>query len=507
MEKAVILGVCDSGARFYNENKDRLNIVAFIDDSPEYRGKFLNGVPIYPFQQLTKFNPDKIYPASSQHAEQYEHKLKEKKIPSDKIFRDIIENDIQRQRIQQIANTSLNNCLLYMAGTHIAEYNAHWETLKKKYTQIKIFWIRVGTMGEMLSRYYAIAENEPLTKEKEVLRVFLPFTENGTRICNKALIEMLRQQIYIPTGDEISFWIFVITHHIGEVDISETEKYMSRNSFPTYEVKPYQTEFSFTPRELIRGRQEAERIGLSEPYVCVAGRSATYNNATMGHDMDYAYRNVDFYTYEKMIAYLGEEGFATVKMGKDAPMNPSIENCVDYAGKYSDEWMDIYLAAHAQFIICNGTGLTCLTDMFGIPFLQVNSVPLSFCYGAVRYTDKNYFIPKKYYSRPKKRFLSMREIIDVEGECLIWGSNYARMGIEFIDNTPEELLQATQEFLARLRGEWEDTEGDKKNQARWQEIYKLALKRRRSNEKIWTGDPFPYHLTATFMRDNPYFLE
>lgn len=503
MEKIVILGVSDAGVNFLNQNKKKYNVVAFIDNNSEFKDKLVNGVPVYTVAQLPKISFVRAYISQGELIPFYEEEFKKLKLPADKLCRDI---PLLEQRKQQIIGNSLNNMLNNTFGYRKEEYIAKWEDIKHNYAAVRVFWMRVGTVGELIPRYWAAYDAELPSEPSEVLRVFLPIMESGLRICNKAVINLLRQKMYIPPEDEIPFWCYVMMHHYDEIDTSEIDKFMIRQPFPTYEIKPYQTEFTLSPREIACGRQKAEEMGLGGKFACLAARTATYNKKSMGHELDYAYRDMDFLTYKPTIAYLEQEGIATVKMGRDEK-SVKIKNCVDYAGCYADESMDLYLAANAQFMISTFSGIVAITYLFGIPALLVNMTSVSFDAGAYRYTDKDLFIPKKFFSKPKNRFLTLLEIMEVENECFMMGGAFAAKGIEFIDNTPEEILAATQEFLARLRGTWEDTEEDKKNYARWQEIFAVMLKKARNNPKMWTGVACPRRLAATYLRNNAYLLE
>ena len=103
--------------------------------------------------------------------------------------------------------------------------------------------------------------------------------------------------------------------------------------------------------------------------------------------------------------------------------------------------------------------------------------------------------------------MSLKEITLLEVECSIWGSRYAKKGIQFIDNTPEEIKAAVEEMLQRLEGTWIETEEDKANYQRYLKIYEETREIAKNNKKNWTGEPIPYRLAASYLRNNMYLLD
>ena len=219
-------------------------------------------------------------------------------------------------------------------------------------------------------------------------------------------------------------------------------------------MAPYGHDFKFSKEQEKKGKKFLHKVGIERKYACFFSRDGGYNlntakeNAIKENEMkDYAYRNMKFEDYKPTIDYLAGQGIAGVKMGRGAkPMVP-LNNCVDYAGLYADDFLDLYLSAHCQFFITANSGSYLLGSMFNIPMLQVNVTAISYCMGASPYTDLDLYIPKKYYDTNRKKFLSLLEIAEVEAKCMIWGRNYANLGIEFVNNTPQEILEAVVEFL------------------------------------------------------------
>lgn len=384
-------------------------------------------------------------------------------------------------------------------------YEKKWKNLKEQYDTIQIFFLTVEAIGELIPRYLVI-KNESGIKEK-VLSVFIPHLGSSKRSCNDYLMEYISRDILLIRNDELQFWQYIIHNHMSDIKSSKLLKYDKRRKCPVYLKKAYSAATFFTEEEEKRGKEQMQLLHVTGDFVCYGARTALYNQATLGTDFDYDYRNMKFEDYGLSIGYLQECAIQAVRMGRmEQPIQP-MDNCIDYAGSGADDFMDLFLVAHCKFLVVNATGIFAFASMFTRPVLMVNLVPISFGMGGIQYTQYDLFIPKKYYSKKEKRYLSLREITLLEVECSIWGSRYAKKGIQFVDNTPEEIREAVEEMQQRLDGTWIETEEDKANYKKYLKIYKETREIARKNKKNWTGEPLPYRLAASYLRNNKYLLD
>ena len=358
----------------------------------------------------------------------------------------------------------------------------------------------------MIKRFFLAEE---MCREKGVLRVFIPETDTGSlaRICNKYLLKLLRRKIYLLEEDELSLWAYIIYTHTDEVDISAYDVLRIRNDYLTYQLPKENADIWFTGEEVRRGEHFLEQIHLESPFVCVAARNSSYNKKTIGHDFFYDYRNMEFRDFGVAIACLQQNKITSVRMGRmEDPID--LENgCIDYAGLYADDFRDLLLASRCEFMISTSSGIVFMATLFSRPVLVVNSLFISFGYGGSPYTADDLYIPKKYYDMNKGRYLTLKETIAAEMQCLIWGDRYWKMGIKFINNTPEEIASATEEMLERLAGRWQDTEEDERNYLKYMELYEEMKRSAANNPQNWIGGPIPYRIAATYLRNNLYLLD
>ena len=510
--QVVIFGADKLGIDFYFEIKANEEVVAFIDNNVEKQGTAILGINVYSADILPELVFDKIYIASLFHYTSIKCQIVKMGIFQGKISYLPIENYNNKKRFADNLMGFKNRKLvdsLYCFKELFREdkYEKAWMEIKEKYKNIFIYELSVEAIGEFIQRSF-MAVNTCETDENKILRVFIPQTDTGTavrRICNKFLVKLIGRKIYIVQEKESSFWAYILRTYPEDIDTSEYDKFSSRKNFPTYKISTDNAINNFTGEEIQEGNIMLERIGLNKPYVCFAARTATYNNKTVGHDFNYSARNMNFEDYEMAIKFLQKQNIITVKMGRYENQMKPMENCIDYAGLYADDFNDLYIASKCEFFVSSPSGIMFMATLFAKPILVVNSMPY-FGYGGTPYTANDLYIPRKYYDVNRKRYLSLREAVKLDLQCLVWTDRYEKMGIQLIDNTPEEIVAAIQEMIERLSGRWHDTVEDKKNYERYMEIYHQMEIETVDNPDNWMGGLIPCRIASSYLRNNLYLL-
>ncbi len=115
------------------------------------------------------------------------------------------------------------------------------------------------------------------------------------------------------------------------------------------------------------------------------------------------------------------------------------------------EATDLYLINHCRFFIGTNSGLFDTALLFGKPVLSVNTTDFTF---ATPYKQCDSFIYKRIYSRQEKRFLSFREVFNAP-DILMSNIDFPSFNekYEYAENTPEDILNATVNFVACLEKE------------------------------------------------------
>jgi putative glycosyltransferase (TIGR04372 family) len=156
------------------------------------------------------------------------------------------------------------------------------------------------------------------------------------------------------------------------------------------------------------------------------------------------------------------------------------------------ELLDLYLTAHCDFFFSCSTGLDSLADVFRQPILYVNLVPLQ---NINAWSPRSLSIFKKYRLVREKRFLTLREMLSAGR--LMETDEFAKRGIEPVENTPEEIREAAMEMHARLKGNWQESPEDKELQEHFWSFFK-------PNE---LNRVFRSRIGARFLRQNSYLLQ
>ncbi len=194
-------------------------------------------------------------------------------------------------------------------------------------------------------------------------------------------------------------------------------------------------------------------IPADAPIVTLYVREQGYFPAHIHH----SHRNANVETYIPAIKYLVEQGFTVVRIGDDKmhrlpDLGPQVIDAPFHAAY--DQLVEPYFVSESAFMIKTLSGPDCLSMAFGIP-----SVITNFYWNAFATQIKDDLcVPKKYYSHRYQRDLTLSEIA-TDKDLLFAGNavDFTSRHIQLIDNTEQEILQATGEMVARQRGQFEET--------------------------------------------------
>ncbi len=349
--------------------------------------------------------------------------------------------------------------------------------LLKPLVVVRLRGIDIGRIGGMYPAEWYLAQREAGMHKEKCFDIFYFITNTGC-ISNRQWLKMWKRVLRV-----FPFWAFA-----RMVDrVNKRLPGFGGHVIPINHALPmYGREYkglecarcvlnykkpsiSFTPQEELLGEALLGSLGIPEGkrFVCFHARDPVYLN-TVFPEQDWSYhdyRDSDINNYLPAVEELTQQGIYALRMGaivekKLQSNNPLI---IDYAmnGKRTD-FLDVYLGARCHFFLCSDAGISIIPEMFRWPVVYVNWVPLlglpSF------YVLNGILIPKKFYLRKEQRFLSFKEIIGSEIGTGYYGEIFERLGIELIENTPQEIMAVTGEMEARLQGTWKTTREDEKLQ-------------------------------------------
>ena len=162
--------------------------------------------------------------------------------------------------------------------------------------------------------------------------------------------------------------------------------------------------------------------------------------------------------------------------------------------------MDIFLCAKCRFFLGGNGGLNAVPRIFRRPVVSDNFIPLGVNNTLTLYPG-SLLIPKKLWCREERRFMTFREFLESWEES--WSVNFPgskgfeQIGVDVIENTPEEIIAVAMEMDERLKGTWQTTEEDEELQQRFWSLLEV----REPNEE------FRPRMGAEFLRQNRELLD
>jgi len=229
---------------------------------------------------------------------------------------------------------------------------------------------------------------------------------------------------------------------------------------------------SFSTQEEIHGQVLRKHIGIPDntPFVCFYARDSAYLNTIYPNRRDWQYHNYrdsNIENYLLAAEALTKQGYYTVRMGAVVLNKLTTENprVIDYAGSdKKDDFLDIYLCAKCKFFVGSTGGINAVPRMFRKPVVYVNFIPTSIAH-FLTCMPNSLILPKKLWLKKEKRFMTFQEIIASGAGQFFYTEQYKKMGIEVIENTPEEIAEITIEMDKRLKGLWKTRSDDEQLQS------------------------------------------
>lgn len=195
--------------------------------------------------------------------------------------------------------------------------------------------------------------------------------------------------------------------------------------------------------QVAAGRAGARAIGLPDEasFVCLHVREGGYHG-----DAEHRQRAFDIVDYLPAIRAVTAHGDWIVRLG-DPSMTPlpPMDRVIDYAlSPARAAALDVWLAARCRFYIGTNSGPMFTPHLFGRPALITN---YAFLFGAPPLGPSSRFLPRPLMRRGRP----LRFAAAMADETMKSTHNeraFGLRGFSSIDNTPQEILQATMEMYA-----------------------------------------------------------
>ncbi|MCX5695190.1 MAG: TIGR04372 family glycosyltransferase [Candidatus Omnitrophica bacterium] len=319
----------------------------------------------------------------------------------------------------------------------------------------------------------------------------------NSSVCNKQLKRMWSRVLYISL---FATGLDLLNRALpgGDKHRIPYRNYQDRDIYGVLEST--KVHISFTSEEERIGRALLKKIGIGSEstFICFLSRNSAYLDAKFpkGNWHYHDYRDSNIKNFIPAVEELTRRGYFAVRMGAVVNEELKTENpmIIDYAVKHRTDFLDIYMGAKCNFYLGDSCGFHAIPMIFRRPLAIVNMIPLEW---ATTWGLQNLFISKKLWLCKEHRLLTFREILSSEIGRIGDGWQYEQLGIEVIENTPEEITALAIEMDQRLKGQWQAAEGDEELQQRFWSLFK-------SSE---LNGVFLSRIGAEFLRQNKTLLE
>lgn len=406
-----------------------------------------------------------------------------------------------------------NNNVLH----NLKRFERKWKALNNRYRQINLYGIEFVGIGETISRLFMYMSDKK-QRNKDILYLVLPtfYSYYTAGIVNKKIFEVFRKEVHFVTENNFFFWKYVLMVHSDKVSIDYFDTYKYRGKPERFEIEIGKPLLSFSDRIEKYAKEKMREMEVSGTYICLHAREVATKINNFGDtyevQADTSILDFDVNTFGSACAYIKDLGFQAVRMGKDESKKCNIKCVIDYANDYYDELMDFYLIANCKFLIGCSSGITAIAAFWGRPVLQTNTV--GFCFGleSLPWTKYDMYLPKKFYSKRKKRFLNLFEMMNASYKCDRYKMRYDKDEIELIDNTEEEILYATIEMNEKIDHTWVQTVEEKQYMDKyWKILDKWKDQHRVAYESIERGGKgyvfYTRSISYSYLKDNLYLLD
>ncbi len=313
---------------------------------------------------------------------------------------------------------------------------------------------------------------------------FLGYSKNQ-KIANAYLAEKWKEIFTLdPAAAQIAHLLEGTPFHIIELTNRAPEFYFD---FDLLACSNMVHPFSFSLAEHCKGRNELKKMGIpaNAPFVLIHIRDDAYDYAIRPQNehifKNILARNADIDNYQLVAEYLVSLGYYVLRTGHTVrkAITWTQSHIIDYAMQYRSDFMDVWLFANCEFCISTASGPTSIPTFFHKPSIYTDlSQPVS----------EAFLSMGSYMALPKKTIYkdSLQRVTCAEYANLILKNGHNEFDfLEYIDNSPEEILEVVKEKLAIMHGHWSTTPLLEKLQDRYDAIL-FALARKR-NKNAYRG--------------------
>ncbi len=357
----------------------------------------------------------------------------------------------------------------------------------------------IGPMTVVSQHYLRIKECQPKPRQFDFW-----YLKDSIKVSNEYMLAFVETQIKIHR----SRFIELIAAWSEKLPLAEQHKIESEIRITLLEGVGSKLRLPQKDRDA--GRNYVEQIGIDpqREFVALIVRDGAYKsdiaqpNTLLRTDKEF-YRNHDINDYLPVAERFATMGVQVIRMG--AKVEHRLESqsplIIDYAstGKRT-EAADIYLTSECAMCISTNLGFDHIAAMSGK--LRVITNQALIVQASTLFYSSDVFILQRFAETASGKNLTLSESLQfAEIRNLDWYHKVIDRGLQFVRNTPSEILEASIEGWQRRNSQWVDTAEDLELQAQFWHIYDKYFSDHKG--RYLNGRP---HIGAHFLRNNKSWL-
>ncbi|MBA1339401.1 MAG: hypothetical protein FD544_000252 [Pelagibacterales bacterium] len=300
----------------------------------------------------------------------------------------------------------------------------------------------------------------------------------------KGFIRLLRK-VEIDTGQCIEFDDFALT---GPEALNHVEQ-------KRFDKKPW---LKLKREHELEGSRELKKLKIKKNqwFVTMHIRQMGYKKED-NRNTSQLHRSPNPKNYIDAIKLITDRGGIVFLMGTNKYNFPKMKNFIIYSeSKIKSELMDIFLAAKSKFSICNSSGFWTISKSFGTPVLLTDSA----CHtDYLNLSTNEMYLPRLFKSKKNDKYVNLVKSFSYPLNSLHHDTSFEKIGLEFIENTSQEISDAVQEMIHKhiLK------KGPKKI-SKLQQKFKLKFNKENNNKHVCLK-AFA-NLPESFLRKNKHLI-
>ena len=322
-----------------------------------------------------------------------------------------------------------------------------------KFFKIKFLRVDTTRMGHFAGSLDGIY-NEIINKNFKNFKIIVFYNKP---ICNYFLLNLFRDFLKqnfkkIPLIELNYIYITILNFYRDLLKSNVEFLYERDTTFNLYHTK--KNFLKLNKNHEYEGKKLREKLGIKDnaKLICVNNRDSLYLNKHYKSKINFEYHNYRDFSLKSMIPalqYFTENGFYVVRFG-----NGNIETVSSYTSNskiidYSNhplrtDFGDIYFNYICEFYFGSGSGAWNISRYFRKAGFLINICPIR----SVFSLKWNYpMLFKKIFDLNKKKFLSIREIVDQNLIAERIGTVIESKNLNYVENSEEEILNLAKEAL------------------------------------------------------------